>query len=400
MIKKDLKKPIYHNILYGLFLLIFLLEPIVNIFPAFTSHLRAKAIVKLLLLVMLFSCALTLKINRKALIMLFCLILSFVIGQYLLPKSYSIFQNDLIEEIKSGDIYIMVKYLYIIFFVAIYEKIIFNDHLTDRLLNLFNKFMIINTVFIGIGLITHWELLRTYPYSERFGYQGIMELAGESIHLYTIAITLAYINYIKTTKWATLIILIIGGVLLGKKAIFIYLVLLFLVHLFYIKKKKTLYVIGFLITCSIIFYRYIAVIFIKIFPFWQSLYDTEGLTAVIFSARNLLFERSLDYIHDNWVFLNYIFGGMNFSEYRSEFGFFDLFLAVGLLGTIIYICFIYKYLISKQSYLVKAIFIIIFIVDGFSGGLIINVMPMIFLYLVAKKLESKPSTTIKTVNNN
>lgn len=393
MTQVENKKQIYHHILYGIFLALFLLEPLVKFFDEPNSNFRIKAVFKLILLTVIIGFAIFLKIKKEVFFFLIVFIISFVIGQYMLTEKHSIFGSDLLEEVKKGDVYIFVKYLYILFFVGVYEKITDNENLTERLVNLFNGFMIINTIFILIGLITKWELFKSYPYTTRFGYQGLIELAGESIHFYTIAISLAYIKYLKTSKYGLLLLFIIGGVLLGKKAIFLYLLLLVLVHLYYLKKKKILYGIGFLTILAMVFHNFVISIFLKIFPFWQNLYETDGLLTVIFSKRDILFQESIDYIQTNWHPLNYIFGGIDFASYRSEFGFFDLFLAVGFLGIVLYFWFIYKYFLAKQTSIVKAVFILIFITEAFSGGLIINVIPMIFLYLIANYLEKKYTIT-------
>lgn len=387
------KKPILHHILYGIFLVLFLLEPLVKIFYDPNSNFRIKAVFKFILLLILLAYMIFLKVKREIFLFITILVISFLLGQYILVEKYSIFGGDFIGEVKRGDVYIFVKYIYILFFVGVYERITKNENLTERLVNLFNGFMIINTVFIIVGLFTKLELLKSYPYTPRFGYQGLIELAGESIHLYTIAISLAYIKYVKTKKYILLLLFIVGGILLGKKAIFIYLALLLLIHLIHLKKKKIVFGIGVLGMLGLIFHNYIIEVYLNLFPFWQNLYKSKGLVTVIFSKRNILFEQSISYIQANWHPLNYFFGGIDFAMFRSEFGFFDLFLALGIIGFALYLCFIYKYFLSKQSRLVKAILIVIFITEAFSGGLMINLIPMIFLYLTAKYLEKNYTIT-------
>lgn len=382
------KKRLLHLFLYRVFLVLFFLEPLVKFFHDAHLNFRIKAIIKLLLLAVLVGYIIFLKIKKDILFVILSLILSFLIGQYSLNNQYSIFESDIIEEIKNGDIYIFVKYMFILFFVGVYEKITENENLTERLINLFNGFMVINTIFIGIGLVTNFELFKSYPYTSRFGYQGLIQLAGESIHLYIIAISLAYIKYVKTNKYGLLLLFIFGSILLGKKAILFYLFLLLLIHLVHHKKYLILSAIGSLSILVIALYDFVIELFLKVFPFWRYYYETEGVMTVIFSKRNILFENSVEYIQTNWNFINYIFGGIDFSSFRSEFGFFDLFLAIGTFGIIIYILFIYKYFLATQSSLVKTVFILIFATEALSGGLIINIIPMIFLYLSAKYLKN------------
>ena len=101
-----------------------------------------------------------------------------------------------------------------------------------------------------------------------------------------------------------------------------------------------------------------------------------------------MFQQSIEYIQTNWSLLNYFFGGVDFLNFRSEFGFFDLFLTLGVLGTIVYLWFIYEILFKKQRAITISLISIILIIEFVSGGLFINVLPMLFLYLMAKYLKS------------
>ena len=246
--------------------------------------------------------------------------------------------------------------------------------------------MIINTIFIITGIFTDWNFLKTYPSSSRFGATGLIAMAGESIHIYTVVISLIYVNFIYTHK-GTLVLgfFIIGGLLLGKKAIFLFLFLLSIIHLIYTKRKFLLSItLTLIIAVLLFFHNQIVNIFLKIFPFWEAQYKNEGVVSVIFSRRDYLFKGALDYICENWNFLNYLFGGIDYFNYRSEFGFFDLFLAFGIIGFGVYSLFLIKYVFQRQTILIKLVLVNILFIDAVSGGLIINVLPAILLLLTAK----------------
>lgn len=370
-----------------LILILFFLEPISIFFNEVLSiSYRIKAVYKIILLIVLLIVSLKYSRNIWRFRLGISLAICFIIGQLALPSHISIFGSNFYNELISGDLYIAIKFLFIIFFVAAYEVIPNNTLITRKVVNFFGWFMVFNTLAIFLGVVTKWECLRTYPFSERFGFIGIIELAGESIHFYTLAITLAYIKYIKTKKNGWIVILLsIVGLFLGKKAIVLFIFLLLIIYLIYFKRKFILATIFAITALGVIYFKIIfESIFLKLFPFWNRLYEDKGIVTVIFSLRDYLLNSALDYINENWNALNFLFGGIDYFNYRSEFGFFDLFLAFGLIGFSIYLIYLYRYIFLNQTLIVKVVFIIILLIDAVSGGLIINVFPSILLYLIAK----------------
>jgi len=385
---KPINYKISHNVLYGVFIFLLLLEVVVQVFDYSDYNFRIKAISKGLLIITVFTFSFFYSYRKDILIKAFLLIIIFFIGQFFLTNKHLVFNQSLWFEITKGDIYILFKYTFILFFVAFFERIPNCQDLIERLIRLFYFFMIVNTVFIIMGPLLNFEFLKSYPFSERFGFQGLIQLVGESVHLYIIIISLQYLVSLKTKKYGLFFFFLLGGIMLGKKAMLLYVFLLFIVHLVHHRRYFVLSIIGGVSVLSIIFYDFMIDVFLEIFPFWSDLYKSEGIITVIFSTRDILFQQSIEYIQTNWSLLNYFFGGVDFLNFRSEFGFFDLFLTLGVLGTIVYLWFIYEILFKKQRAITISLISIILIIEFVSGGLFINVLPMLFLYLMAKYLKS------------
>lgn len=393
MVKKLIKRhlEVFNNsierLVFCLFIILFCLEPITIILNEVLNYgLRVKFIYKGILLIVIVVISLIYCKSLWKFLLVIGLIICFIIGQLTLPATFSVFQGDFLNELILGDIYIVAKFVYILVFVAAYETIPNTKNLTDKIIDMFYWFMLINTLVIITGLLANLECFRAYPFSKRFGFIGFIELAGESIHYYTLAISIAYLKYLENKKHSLLLfLLIISGILIGKKAIFIFLLLLLLIHFYYLKKRNLVIMCLGILSILIAFFQFFfETIFLKIFPFWNNLYEEKGLLSVIFSNRNHLFNSTIVYLDNNWRILNYLFGGSDFENYRSEFGFFDLFLAFGITGFIIYISYLYKYILINQESLVKAILISILFIEAISGGLLINVVPSILLFLTAK----------------
>lgn len=120
MIQANTKKEILHHILYGIFWVLFLLEPLAKFMYDPSSTLRLKAGAKLVLLAILVGYTVFLKIKKEVLYYIIALSMCFLLGQLLLTEKHSIFGGDFMGEVQSGDIYIFIKYIFILFFVGVY----------------------------------------------------------------------------------------------------------------------------------------------------------------------------------------------------------------------------------------------------------------------------------------
>lgn len=384
-----------------LFLILFIVQPILKIEVVQDLELRVRAILKIILIVGLCYYAFYFKIKKQILYYIFILASCFIIGQLALNQQYSVFHTPVIDELLKGDIYIALKFLFIFFFVSVYENIKSKYRITEKVITLFKKVVIVNTIFILLGALFSISFFRAYPDTPlRYGYQGLFDLAGESLYLYCIAICIAYFDYLRSRKYVTLFIFIAGGLLLGKKAIFLLLFLLFLVHLWNLKKIKWVVFFFFMALLSVLFIKPIYMAIIKIFPFWHSIYDEYGLVTSIFSTRDILFKQTLSYIAEEWSFLNYLFGGVDFFNIRSEFGFFDLFLTFGAVGILTYILFLKNYFFNGQEKSIQWLLWVILLVEALSGGMLINITPMLLFYLMTNYFKHDSIESHEYSNHN
>jgi hypothetical protein len=123
-------------------------------------------------------------------------------------------------------------------------------------------------------------------------------------------------------------------------------------------------------------------------PFWKYVYKEYGLVSTIFSLRDNLLINALNYIEKYWSCLNYLFGGIDYSNIRSEFGVFDLFLAFGVLGLVLYSYFLNAFFFKGQEKIVLYLMFSLLIIEALSGGLFTNILPMILFYFTSQYLKS------------
>ncbi|AXT18574.1 hypothetical protein D7030_06980 [Flavobacteriaceae bacterium AU392] len=383
------------------FILFFLFQPLYKIEFLQFSELRIRAVLKIVFLFFLLVSIILLGAKKQVVFLGLGMFLCFIFGQLFLNDKFTIFnKNIFLEELVAGDIYIGIKYLFIFVVVAVVEKIKHKEKLVKNIIDVFNKIIIINTIFIIVGLLFSIDDFRSYPQSSlRFGNQGLLDLAGESLFVYIIAVIINYFRYIKTKNVIMLIVSIMGAVLLGKKAVFLFLSILLLIHLWYLNKKTILNVILLLSSVFIFFADSLMKLVASVSPFWKIIYERYGLVSTIFSRRDVLLMDVLDYIGEHWYYLNYLFGGIDYFNKRSEFGFFDLFLAFGIIGFLIYVIFLKQYFLKDQEKVVVYLILALLFVEALSGGLFINVVPMVLFYLMAQYLKNNNINEAKNIFN-
>lgn len=394
IINRKLEKN-FELIFLVIFSLLFAIQPFIKYCSLYGCSVRLGATLKMALFIVIILGSFFVGLNKKTNIIVILLLFSFLIGQLFLPDKYSVFGETFFEECIKGDVYVTFKYLFIVFFIGFFEKLKSKEKLIKKLLGLFKTIINVNTIFVFTGVIFSISFFQSYTKSpDRFGSQGLLALVGESLYIYLIAIALSYDYYLKSKNPLQLFFLIIGSVFLGKKAIFIFLFLLLLIHFWKIKQKILLRVTIITSFLFLFFSKKIVLLLIKIFPFWETVYNKHGLMYLIFSSRDVLFYRCIDFIKEQWTIVNYLFGGGDFFNTRSEFGFFDIFLNFGIIGFIIYFLFIKHYFLEKQNRCYLFILISILIVEFFSGGMFVNILPMILFYFLAKFFQIKSQDNI------
>lgn len=305
---------------------------------------------------------------------------TFVVGQFLIKEPYNI-----AVELSQGNIYYFNRYIYLLVFIIFINSIKIKRQAFIKTYTYFERFLYLNSVVIIIGFLFHIELFRSYEYSERFGFSGLLSKPGEASFLYMTAIICNYylwslyrenIFLLKTILFITI------SLFLGQKKIFLFLFLLMLVHIIYKFKYRRIALTALSSSLIIMYFfrNYLIISIIKLSPFWEASYQQNGLLYVITSFRNVLLERAHIHVEENWNFLNYIFGGIKLGVYKTEFGFADVFFFFGIFGILYYIYIFSLFIKNKQQFTI-ALISTLFITSFFSGGLLLHVTAILIFYI-------------------
>ncbi|EDP96960.1 hypothetical protein U8527_01435 [Kordia algicida OT-1] len=310
--------------------------------------------------------------------------ISFIISQFLLQES----GYDFMTQLSSGNIYFFNRYMYVLIFILFVKTVPLQKETYEKIYRYFEYFLYINTIALLVGYIFHVEVFRSYEYTTRFGVSGFFSKPGEASYMYMIAIIVNYYLWIsKNTKTYLfkLLFFIACSLCLGQKKMMLFLLLLSIIHLVHYNRFKKIFRIllplGFIV--FLFFKDAIIRALLSRSPFWTMIYEESGLVSTIFSYRDQLLLKAIDYIDENWSFLNYIFGGLDFDKYKVEFEFIDLYIFLGFAGIVYYLYVVSSYL-NGGNFLKRNLIIIAFITSLISGGLILNVTAAILLYVVAK----------------
>ena len=170
----------------------------------------------------------------------------------------------------------------------------------------------------------------------------------------------------------------------GKKISLLFGAFFFIVHFCIVSRYKHYFRFLGLFILAGIFYFKEAIIkwLLASFPFWIILLEQHGFWAVVTSTRNLAIQRTINYINENWLMINYIFGGTNYNSFKVELDPIDLFVFFGFIGGCAYLYFIKKYFInSVYNTLVKWMVITYIALGMVYGAFLFNILLMTILYL-------------------
>ncbi|MEW4922385.1 hypothetical protein [Algibacter sp. 2305UL17-15] len=327
--------------------------------------------------------------RKKILLYPISFLLLFVIGQFSFGNSLASFFTGW----SSGNIYFLNRFLYIFLFIVVVQSIELKKDTFPKILNILEKILIINGFLILLGFFFDLNIFKTYPSTIRFGYNGLFAKNGEVSYYYMFLISILYYNIIEkgNRDFVKLAFVIITSLLLGKKVMLLYLAILFLFHFLWINKHKNRnrLIASFFFIVVFYFRNNILNIIFNYSSFWDNIFKKNGLLGMITSTRSMLFERAIEHIGNEWNFINYLCGGIQYSKYKVEFEFIDVFLFFGVIGVILYILFLINYFFEKDNRNKNSLLVIILICSFFSGSLFLSVGCMIFLYITFKELGIK-----------
>lgn len=278
------------------------------------------------LMILIFLVAVLLKKHLKPLLLLGGLALSFILGQLFLSHG---FLPDVL--VNSG------KYMFPILLFLFFSKYPSGQDHQHLFFKTFEIVILCNSLLILLGFLFGIALFSTYA-GERFGYNGLFFASSTGSYVYIIAV----FYFLFTLKqdffrnWKTLIFLP-AAFLLGTKTVLAGILAAIFLWLWYYagfsKTRKR-------IVLSVFFVALLGGAYLFFFEFgiFNEIRQERGLVDAIFSFRNdLLFHRTLPFIENNWNFGNYLFGGINDLQTKSQMGIVDIFYFWGLFGGVFYL---------------------------------------------------------------
>lgn len=273
------------------------------------------------------------------------------------------------------------EYYFLIFFFILYR------HKGAPLLKeILDIVFIFHAVIIIFAATFDFSFLKTYTYSDRFGYTSFFNSQNEFSYI-MIAGIVYYTSMIKKTSvisFIKLLIFLLASLIVGTKAILVF-VVLFYVYILVMFTKPRIYIsffIGMFAALSI-FWNNLLLLLKSHYSILYKVYQEEGLISFLSSKRSVYFVERFSKNYEELGFLNYLLGSNNL-KYVYEMSFFDLLSFLGLFGVIIYTLIIKRYLLN---YFARRRFLIAYLVlvTGLSfvaGYLFENASAQVYTLLV------------------
>jgi hypothetical protein len=394
-----LKEPVIVSFVTALFLILFFAADGVQKFLVIYDYPFAKLTLILrgvsMLVFIGFIIAYFRRLHFEVLMGMLVLLTTWTIG-----KLYQTFFTELSQDF-IFDIQLLIKHIYVFIAYLALRQLIYYENYFNLVIKALRFVFISNAVLAIIGLLFNIELLRTYS-KYRFGFNGFIPAQNEATMFFMLGLLLEYHRAIYLNKnKITLFLLIFANILIGTKASWLFVLTLGIFH-FYKAKNKAPYFVAFgtLLTIAIIYFlstpelvgHYI----------WH--YNQTGLMTMLFSGRDLFFEKRFFPLLENWSIVNYLFGGQNQREFLMELDFADLFLYFGIVGSAIYLWLIRKTYFSfslKKAYNIYVVFVI-FLIAALAGHYFSSALNAIYLALLGLylsfwdlKTESMKNSTVE-----
>jgi len=335
------------------------------------------------------------KERGKGVMLLFGIICLFLLGQFTFLLTYRDANYSL-----GHHLTLFNKYLYVFIIFYAIKDIVYDKTLLKKLASILEYLFVFNSILIFIGLVFKVDLFKSYFSQDlRFGYNGLIPSVNEATLFYMVGISLLYFRYIKEGKcfWS-LWICIISTLPMGAKAMYLFLLLLLMYHIVIranlIQKVVSIIVIvGGVIA---ILPTLLSAKYSFLFDFFIYQYEKYGLLFMITSGRSTIFMLRFAENLNFWSWINYFIGGTDQYKYYIEMDFFDSFLFLGILGTILllilYFNTIFKNIKFKsfRFFFCFAFFSIAFMVGHFFSSalnaLYLNIA-LIYIYSYEQQIE-------------
>ncbi|NQX86532.1 MAG: hypothetical protein HRT67_11635 [Flavobacteriaceae bacterium] len=364
------------NMLSALLLLFYISESINKIYISryyesfvWTAYLKV--------LVILIAFLFLVKQNYKSLVGIVLIMVCFVVGQYYINPNFE--KHVLIN---------VLKYVFAILMLLFFRELKLSGSKVKNAALVFEYIILFNSLLILLGFFFDIPIFKTYK--TRYGYNGLLTSSATSSYVYFIAI-IYYINKYKVRiviNWQALLVLT-AGILVGTKSLYLVFVLMgiYFGYIFVktdVNKIKKIGLITLLIGLGVF-------TGLKLETKFRIIAEEHDLLTSILSFRNqLLVDQVLPFIEKQWTLINYAFGGVNDISSRAQLGLFDLLYFFGLIGTVLYLYFYFKALISFKINSLYIFFLVLLALLIFTtGNFFLNASVVIYMVLLKEVFRIK-----------
>ena len=374
----------------------------VTLWSGFDFH-RYGSIVKFSIeLIFIISVLVNQTRNHKIAYLMYLLIGCFIIGQV----GMVLLNKNIDGDFKDNFVTIISFVFLPLFILACFAQ---KNHLIiiQKNVKIIKVAALVNLPFIILGIITNSNILKSYPNSDRFGFNGFLTSSSSASYFYIALMIILYFQYIKLKKRKYLLVLLIqvfASLLMGTKTIWFFLILLSFIHFCVIINKnyrrffQTLTTL--LLVLTLIFWNKTKMFIVGLFSFGEEIYNEHGFISVILSTRDLYLKETLTHVIENGTILNILFGGINVKIIRVEFEFVNMFYFFGVFGTIIYFLFLKEAFYRENRSLLKILLFFAFMITGaLSGGLFYSVSSSVLLYIAFRYVDIFTKTNDFETNN-
>ncbi len=334
------------------------------------------------------------KFRKRVLLFLIILCLFFILGQFF-------FKPIGVQEGFFQNFIFLSRYLFIFSIVIFYDGLP-KMPVNNNVLITFEWIIIINSVAILLGFLFDFEMFRTYR-GGRFGYNGFLFVASIATFFYAIALSyLAFRIKQNRKKYIPFFVFILFiSTLVGTKALLLFVVLTIgHVFLFYKLYLNRLFYLGISLIgiIGVVFYEKIIGVLKNNFEVLVNVYQEYGLITMLTSFRNINIKTDLiEMTEKHWGIFNYFIGGTDFTKYRVEFDFIDVFLFFGVIGGLLYLIFYFRHIVvfnmlNGFGKVQIALLLIIALMSGtFFNNPPVAIFVCLLLYIMNKKNYEKSS---------
>ncbi len=255
------------------------------------------------------------------------------------------------------------RYLSLPIFLYVLKYGYFDKTMILRASVLIVGFAIINTLISIFGLLFNIPFFATYG-SNRFGYDGVFFWANDATTFQIIATIISWVIYSRFKSICFLLstlFIIVGGLLLGTKAYWLFLCLLFIIIL-YVNLRTAL---KFLLIVT----PFAIIIILISHSYFGELVSNRGWLYALTSSRNLRVDLMREIVTSMFTTFNFLFGTGEIKAFLSETDLLDLFYYSGLSGLFLYFAALFYLLRDcRPNSIIKWLLVSIILVISFTAG--------------------------------